>query len=244
MAFITEAWLRQNFALEHGSTISVPEGAKLTPSAHGLLEERRITVNHVDADGTVVGVIYPAGKGPVAPTEEAGQENTCPQGKNSANDTARVLFRCKLDVLLAHTALVLEEFSRDSYFPDLLGLLGNVQTALAGVCKAEMSGDTMAPVVIGSLSSDMIKALARNPQEHLGIDNFPPTAGRGLYVAKLHLLRAELRETTALSGSGQGVARQDVADALEVLACAVQVLVLLTYLAEQGKAIALERIHI
>lgn len=62
--FITESWLRESFSLEHGSEVTLPADARLTPSALALLEERKITANYADDAGKTVNVVHPAGKGP------------------------------------------------------------------------------------------------------------------------------------------------------------------------------------
>lgn len=52
-SFITEAWLRQEFGLGHGTEIHLPAHSKLTPSAAQLLAERKIRTRYIDEEGRV-----------------------------------------------------------------------------------------------------------------------------------------------------------------------------------------------
>jgi ethanolamine utilization cobalamin adenosyltransferase len=59
--FVTEIWLRENFGLDPGSEITLPENSRLTPSARSLIGERKITVNHINDAGEVPAAACPAG---------------------------------------------------------------------------------------------------------------------------------------------------------------------------------------
>ena len=287
--FITETWLRENFGLDHGSEVTLPVNARLTPSAIGLFEERKITVTYTDDAGKIVRVDYPAGKGPattpprplalssdkIAEGDEKKRVNPligasewhkpacmiCHQVIGKKPDTLthlnmdtlvpkndpRLKLRGKLDILIARTVLLQEEFDPQGRYPELAACLKDIRSALGNALKAEVKGEAMESVVMGPLDAATIHAISHNPLRHLGIDHLLPELGQGLHTARLNLLRAEIRDAELIAADlfiarDFSVTRPDIMEGLNRLSSAVYVLMILTHLAEKGKGVALERI--
>lgn len=291
--YITETWLRENFDLEHGTFVTVPHDARLTPSALGLVEERRLEIHYVDASGSTVNIEYPAGKDPekiIVPDSvkvkvEVKETNAssvhphinpltgesswhkahcmlCNQEISKKPDTMthldkdilvpkndkRLKFRGKLDSLIARIVLIQEEFVLPNQ-PKLSRSLAEIRSALGNVLKAEVTGEKLPEIVLGTMDSKKIHAISHTPLKYIGIDHFLPEVGRGVQVAKLNLLRAEIREAELIAADifiapDYTVTRPDIMEGLNRLSSAVYVLMMLVYLAEQGKPVDLEGISL
>ena len=270
--YITETWLRERFGLGHGAEIRLPLDAKLTPAARALLGERRISVKYADEAGRVfrdaTPDVPPGARAPerkrINPlTGEAGRHPAacllCGQAVQKKPDTLthldartlaakndpRLKLRGKLDSAIAHAVLAQAECGAQGWHPTLGLWLADIRSALGNALKAEVSGALMPPVAMGDMDEETIHAVSHNPLQHLGHDHLLPEAGQGVRVARLNLLRAQIREAELCAAdvyiaADFTVTRPDIMQGLNRLSSAVYVLTLLTHLAEQGKKIPLE----
>ncbi len=270
--YITETWLRETFRLEYGSTIAVPEDARLTPAAQGLLDDRRIvvrfgdTVSREEAEkAKQTSSSESEGKHVNPLTGRSDWDEPCCQmcqqtvhkkpdtlthldGKHlvSKNDP-RLRFRGKLDTAIAHAILVQVEFDPEKKYPVLASWVADIRSALGYALRAEATGETMWPFLVGGLDEEAIHKISHNPLKHLGHDHIVPAAEQGVQVARLNLLRAQIREAEMSAAEvfivrDFHVERPDIMAALNRLSSAVYVLMLLVLLAERGHATNVENL--
>lgn len=267
--YITETWLRERFGLGHGTEIRLPAGSRLTPSAEGLLAERHITVKYTDAEGRVFVDQAPDREEPdlkrVNPLTGSSERHEahcqmCRQPVDKKPDTMthldkdtlvakndpRLKLRGKLDSAIALAVLLQEEFDPEGRFGALAQWLADIRSALGNALRAEATGDELIPVSIGAMDATAIHAVSHNPLKYLGHDHMVPEFGYGVRVARLNVLRAAIREAELCAADvyiarDYTVTRPDVMEGLNRLSSAVYVLMLLTWLAEQGKAVPTER---
>lgn len=280
-SFITEHWLREQFGLAHGTEVQLPANARLTPSAQGLLDERHITVKYIDDSGRVF--IPKAGQNatdaalsdslkqvhPLTTSDEWSVPDCllCQQKVEHKPDTLthidahhlvskndpRLLFRGKLDSVIAHAVLTQIQLTQASsealapIMPQLSRYMADVRSALGNVLKAEATGETMAAVALGNLSTETIHKISHQPLKYLGHDHLVPDEKQGIQVALLNLLRAQIREAELYAAQiyitrDFRVKRPDIMQALNRLSSAVYVLMLVTHLAHQGKCVDLEQV--
>jgi ethanolamine utilization cobalamin adenosyltransferase len=247
---ITEIWLKEHFGLGRGTEIRLPAGARLTPAAEGLLEERRISVKFIDEAGRIFlgetsgeqkkvdpltggGRRQPPDKKPDAPTRRDALD---PASKNDP----RLKLRGKLDSAIAQAVLIQTEFiPLENTMPALW--LGDIRSALGNALKAEVTGERMPPVAMGDMDEETIHAVSHNPLRYLGHEHILPSVEHGPRVARLNLLRAQIREAELYAADvfitrDFTVTRPDIMKGLNRLSSAVYVLMLITCLAERGKA--------
>ncbi len=269
--YITETWLREQFGLGHGTEIHLPVGARLTPAAKGLLDERRITVKYADEAGRVFLDERPDAEAPelkrVNPLTGSGERHKacclmCRQPLDKKPDTLthldarnlvskndpRLKLRGKLDSAIAQAVLTQAEFDPEGKYPTLALWLADIRSALGNVLKAEVTGETMPAIAMGDMDETAIHAVSHNPLKYLGHDHIVPEAGQGAHVARLNLLRAQIREAELYAADVYiardfTVTRPDVMQGLNRLSSAVYVLMLLVYLAEQGSPVPPERMR-
>ncbi|WP_434778425.1 ethanolamine utilization cob(I)yrinic acid a,c-diamide adenosyltransferase EutT [Neisseria sp. Ec49-e6-T10] len=166
----------------------------------------------------------------------------------SKNDP-RLKFRGKLDSVIAQAVLVQTELdSKHGFSAQLMHYLSDVRSALGNVLKAEATGEEMLSISLGDLTDEMIHKLSHNPLKYLGHDHLMPDVAQGVQVARLNVLRAQIREAELYAADiyitrDYKVTRPDIMQALNRLSSAVYVLMILTYLATQGKTINLENIR-
>ena len=272
-AFITESWLRERFGLAHGSEIHLPENGRLTPSARTLLEERQIRVKYLDEAGRAFVEAGPGsaknGHGEEAallqrvPVLTGKTERSaaicllCSQPLSVKPDTLtsldgkalvakndpRLKLRGKLDTAIAHAVWIQTEFDADGGKATLALWLADVRSALGRVLRAEVSGEAMPPVAMGDFDEAAIHAISHHPLKYLGHDHLVPEAVHGVQVARLNLLRAQIREAELLAADvfidrDFQVTRPDIMQALNRLSSAVYILMLMTLLAERGQTIS------
>ncbi|HNY90029.1 MAG TPA: ethanolamine utilization cob(I)yrinic acid a,c-diamide adenosyltransferase EutT [bacterium] len=266
--YITEGWLREKFGLGWGTEVHLPLDSRLTPAAHQLLEERKIVIKYIDAEGRV---FNPDKSGEEAPVQvhpltssTGGQKAECllchqPVAKKpealthlDANTMVvknhpRIALRGKIDTLIAHTVLVQIEFDRENKFPWLHPYLADVRSYLGNLLKSEVSGETMIPIALGGADENVVHAVSHNPLKYLGHDHIVPEMSHGRNVALLNLLRAQVREVEVEAARvfiapDLTVTRPDLIQAANRLSSALYVLMLLTLLAEQGKQLTLEKV--
>ena len=267
-AFVTESWLRERFSLAHGSEIHLPENARLTPSARTLLEERQIRVKYLDDAGRAFVETQAAEsrhgeepalrRVPVLTGENERVAATCllcsqtvatkPDTLTSldgkalvAKNDPRLKLRGKLDTAIAHAVWIQTEWAADG--ATLAHWLADVRSALGRVLKAEVSGEPMPPVAMGEFDEAAIHAISHHPLKYLGHDHIVPEAGHGGEVARLNLLRAQIREAELAAADvfidrDFKVLRPDIMQALNRLSSAVYVLMLMTLMAGRGQSIS------
>ena len=271
--FITETWLREAFSLGFGTEVHLPVGSRLTPAARGLLDERHITVRFVDGQGRVflkeaLEQDAPDARKRVNPlTGSSERHEACcqvcrqPIGKKPdtmthlnrdtlvAKNDLRLKLRGKLDSTIAQAVLVQTVFEPEGRFAAFARWLADVRSALGNVLKAEVTGDILADVAMGDMDATVIHAVSHNPLKYLGHDHMVPEVGYGVRVAQLNVLRAQIREAELYAADiyiapDFTVTRPDIMEGLNRLSSAVYVLMLLTYLVEQGKAVPTEGINV
>lgn len=268
--YVTETWLRERYSLGHGTEIHLPADSRLTPAAQSLLDERRIVVKFADEAGRVFIKETSEGQTPelkrVNPLTGGSErhESRCqmcsqPIEKKPGTMThlnkdtmvvkndPRLKLRGKLDTAIALTVLIQAEFDPGNKYPALAHWLGDIRSSLGNVLKAEVSGESLPPAGMGDMDAETIHAISHNPLRYLGHDHLLPDAAQGVRVARLNLLRAQIREAELYAADVYiardfTVTRPDIMQGLNRLSSAVYVLTLLTYLAEQGKSVPPERI--
>ena len=268
--YITETWLRERFSLGHGAEIRLPADARLTPAARTLLRERRIQVKYADEAGRVFLDETPEARTPAlkrvnpltgdaerrmgsclmcgqAIREKPDTVTHLDAGRLIAKNDPRLKLRGKLDSAIAHAVLIQTEFDPQGRYPTLALWLADIRSALGNALKAEVTGTDMPSVAMGDMDAETIHAVSHNPLKYLGHDHLLPEAGQGTRVARLNLLRAQIREAELYAADVYiardfTVARPDIMQGLNRLSSAVYTLMLLTYLAEQGRSVLVEKI--
>jgi ethanolamine utilization cobalamin adenosyltransferase len=172
----------------------------------------------------------------LAPETPALADAYAPVAKNDP----RLKLRGKLDSVIASAVLIQTEFDPEGRYPVQARLLGDIRSALGNALKAEVDGGPMAPVCMGDMDEEMLHAVSHNPMKYLGHEHLLPEAVQGVRTARLNLLRAQIREAELYAADvyiarDGAVARPDLMRGLNRLSSAVYVLMLLTYLAEQGR---------
>jgi ethanolamine utilization cobalamin adenosyltransferase len=269
--FVTESWLRERFSLAPGSEIHLPENARLTPSARTLLEERQIRVKYLDDAGRAFVETAQTARGeapalqrvPVLTGENERRAAMCllcaqplavkPDTLTSldgkalvAKNDPRLKLRGKLDTAIAHAVWIQAEFAPKGGKTPLAHWLADVRSALGSVLKAEVSGEAMPPVAMGEFDEAAIHAISHHPLKYLGHDHLVPEVAHGVQVARLNLLRAQIREAELSAAEvfidrDFKVVRPDIMQALNRLSSAVYVLMLATLLAERGQPLAVKK---
>ena len=270
--FITETWLRERFSLGHGTEIHLPADSRLTPAARGLLDDRKVIIKYTDESGRVFLNETRAAEAPELkqvnpltsssewhkgsclmchqPIQKKPETLTHLDDRNLiAKNDPRLKLRGKLDSVIAQAVLIQTEFDPQGRYPTLALWLGDIRSALGNVLKAEVTGEQMPSLGMGDMNEESIHAISHNPLKYLGHDHLLPEANQGVQVARLNLLRAQIREAELYAADVYiardfTVTRPDIMEGLNRLSSAIYVLMLLTYLAEQGKAISPERIKV
>ena len=268
--YITETWLRETYPLQHGSTVVLPEDARLTPAAQGLLDDRRIVVRFGDTetpeesrDDRQASSSEGEGKRVNPLTGRSDWDEPCCQmcqqtvhkkpdtlthldGRHlvSKNDP-RLRFRGKVDTAIAHAVLVQAEFDPEKKYPVLAAWIADIRSLLGYVLRAEVTGEVLPPLSIGGLDEEAIHKISHNPLKHLGHDHIVPAVEQGLQVARLNLLRAQIREVEMAAAEifivrDFHVERPDIMATLNRLSSAVYILMVLVLVAERGQAANME----
>lgn len=224
--FITEDQLREQYSLGHGTEIHLPRGCRLTPSARGLLEDRRIIIKYVDEEGRTF--VSSTGDTLEAKEEELKQVNpltssdewssgSCLMCHQTLKEKPEVLthidfqslvlktdprlkFRGKLDTLIGQAVLLQIEVKIEGAFgAQMSKWLEDIRSILGNLLKAEATNSEMANVSLGDMDEKMIHALSHNPLKYLGHDHLMPDASQGRNVALLNVLRGQVREAELLA---------------------------------------------
>ena len=263
-AFITETWLRENFSLTDGTEIHLPADGKLTPAARALLAERHIRLRFVDEAGRVFAEAPGAAEEPVRQRIHpltGGAEVATPACLLCGQEVARkpealthldshtlvpkndprLKLRGKLDTAIAHAVWAQSELSGDEQRSTLGRWLADVRSALGNVLRAEVTGEEALPVRMGDLDDEAIHRLSHDPLRYFGHDHLVPEQAQGATLARLNLLRTQIREAELAAADVYidrefNVLRPDLLQALNRLSSAVYVLMLLSHVAALGRA--------
>jgi len=152
--------------------------------------------------------------------------------------SGNIIFRGKMDSLLASVMLVQTQFDPKSKLPALLKeCLLDVKNWVMQVLAAEMSGQ--APEITGMAGMDIqtLHAVSRNPAKYLGMEHCMAHEAQGGNVALINWLRALVRETE-IAALQILPGESPVCCALNRLSSALYVLMLLTMAAQAGKDLA------
>ena len=241
MLFLTEDDVRARCP-QPGSTLTIGPGERLTPSAAEYASTLRITV----IGGGVPSVPAGGSSGPCVappPAPGGGRGGSCAMTWLNADTqvpktSGNIIFRGKMDSLLASVMLVQTQFDPKSKLPALLKeCLLDVKNWVMQVLAAEMSGQ--APEVTGMAGMDIqtLHAVSRNPAKYLGMEHCMAHEAQGGNVALINWLRALVRETE-IAALQILPGESPVCCALNRLSSALYVLMLLTMAAQAGKDLA------
>jgi ethanolamine utilization cobalamin adenosyltransferase len=261
--YITEAWLREKFGLAENTEVQLPANSLLTPSARELLEVRKIRIKYIDESGrTFFEEKHVSGEAtfnqvnPLTSKDNwrSGQCMLCHQTLSKKPDTlthlnendlvakndARLKLRGKLDMAIAYMVWIQTEFEPNNHAIILSHYLSDIRSSLGNVLRAEVTGETMMPVVMGEFDEHTLHAISHNPLKYLGYDHLLPEVSQGKQVARLNVLRAMIREAELYAADiyiakDFTVTRPDIMANLNRLSSAVYVMMLLVFLAERGQ---------
>lgn len=257
--FITEEWLRSRYSITQNTEIRLPRDAKLTQSAEDLLKGRGIVVRYQDEQGSLFSTdehgeqrAVHALTGTDQRTESCCQLCHQPVTKKSEALThlnahtlvpknhPRIVLRGKLDSTIAQAVWIQTEWEEHKVSSTLARYLADIRSALGNVLRAEVSGETLAPIAMGEADDAQIHALSHQPLALLGHDHIVPAIEHGVEVARLNLLRAMIRECESVAAQlyldvDFNVSRPDILQGLNRLSSAVYVLMILALLAKRGK---------
>jgi ethanolamine utilization cobalamin adenosyltransferase len=271
-AFITESWLRDNFSLTPGTEVHLPASGRLTPAARAMLDERRIRVKYVDETGRAYresgAAEAEAGTNlvQVHPLTGSEQRETpacqlCGQPVAHKPDALthldsqtlvpkndpRIRLRGKLDSAIAYAVWAQAELDPRERESILAGWLADVRSGLGNVLRAEVTGEYLAPVRMGDLDEEAIHRLSHDPLRYFGHDHIVPEASQGTTLARLNLLRVQIREAEVAAADVYidrefNVLRPDLMQALNRLGSAVYVLMLLSHVAAIGRPVDVQKL--
>lgn len=261
--YITETWLREKFGLAENTEVQLPANSLLTPSARELLEARKIRIKYIDESGrTFFEEKHVSGEAtfnqvnPLTSKDNwrPGQCILCHQTLSKKPDTlthlnendlvakndARLKLRGKLDMAIAYMVWIQTEFEPNNHAIILSHYLSDIRSSLGNVLRAEVTGETMMPVVMGEFDEHTLHAISHNPLKYLGYDHLLPEVSQGKQVARLNVLRAMIREAELYAADiyiakDFTVTRPDIMANLNRLSSAVYVMMLLVFLAERGQ---------
>jgi len=236
MLFLTEDDVRTRCP-QPGSTLTLGPGERLTPSATEYASTLRITV----IGGASTGPVGSVGGSCPAPAPARG--DSCAMTWLNADTQVpktygAIIFRGKMDTLLASTMLVQTQFDPKDRLPALLKeCLLDVKNWVMQILAAEMSGTV--PEIAGMAGMDMetLHAVSRNPTKYLGMEHCMTHESQGGNVALVNWLRALVRETE-IAALRNLPGESPVCCALNRLSSALYVLMLLTMAAQAGKDLA------
>ena len=233
MVFLTEDDIRARCP-KPGSTLSLAPGERLTPSASEYANSVRIVVAAASETPSAGTCMAPP------PTGSAASPASCAMTWLNAETQVPktcgcIIFRGKMDTLLASAMLVQTQFDPKDRLPGILkDCLRDVKNWIMQVLAAEMSG--CAPEISGMAGMDMdtLHAVSRDPAKYIGMEHCMAHESQGGNVALVNWLRAQVRETE-ISALRNLPGESPVCCALNRLSSALYVLMLLTMAAQAGK---------
>jgi ethanolamine utilization cobalamin adenosyltransferase len=262
--FITETWLRQHFGLAHGTEVQLPAGARLTPSARQLLDERRIGLRYLDEQGRTfqpgpdgeLNRVHPLTTGNRRPGNHCsvcgGDVAVKPSLLTHLDDQTlvvkthpRIALRGRLDSLVADCIVLQHQLPGVARYPVAAGYLSDLRSFLGNVLRAEVTGEPLGDIAMGEMDAATLHRLSHEPLKYLHHDHIVPAAEHGPDVAMLNQLRARVREVELLAthvylDDELQLSRPDIVTGLNRLSSAIYVLMLLLLVAAQGRTELLE----
>ena len=233
MIFITEDEVRARCP-QPGGALTLAPGERLTPSASEYMAGMHITVTRAEC-------------APGAQSPEAG----CAGGRVHADcgmtwldhgalvpkTNARIIFRGKLDSLLASIVLAQTQFDPKDRLPALLkDALADVKNWVMHILAAELAGGIPESSGMAGLDEETLHAVSRDPKKYLDVDHCMADASQGGNLALVNWLRALVRESE-LEALRHLPDNQALCASLNRLSSALYVLMLLTISAQKGKDI-------
>ena len=132
----------------------------------------------------------------------------------------RIAFRGKLDTLQAQVILLsLEE-------PGLKASLAEILEFLRRMLRCEVLGEPFPFGTLFGLPEEQLRKISQLPQKYLGTPHFMPGPGDGAAIARLNVLRTQVREAELLAAAAFPASREDILRGLNRLSSAVYILML------------------
>ena len=132
----------------------------------------------------------------------------------------RIVFRGKLDALQAQVILLaLEE-------PGLKGPLEEILDFLRRMLRCEVLGEPCPFGTLFGMPEEQLRKVSQLPQKYLGIPHFMPGPEDGAPIARLNVLRTQVREAELLAVNAFPGDREDIVRGLNRLSSAVYILML------------------
>lgn len=132
----------------------------------------------------------------------------------------RIAFRGKLDTLQAQVILLsLEE-------PGLKASLAEILEFLRRMLRCEVLGESFPFGTLFGLPEEQLRKISQLPQKYLGTPHFMPGPGDGAAIARLNVLRTQVREAELLAAAAFPASREDILRGLNRLSSAVYILML------------------
>ncbi|PKL87001.1 MAG: ethanolamine utilization cob(I)yrinic acid a,c-diamide adenosyltransferase EutT [Ignavibacteriae bacterium HGW-Ignavibacteriae-2] len=266
--FITETYLRDNFSLGWGTELHLPLESKLTPSASQLINERKIKVKFMDADGRVyvpkdksntienVKRVHPLTDSDQKP--EAQICGLCNQKIDNKSDVLtwldsdslvpknhpRITFRGKLDTMISYAVLVQCEFESFTGAQIIKNFISDLRSFMGNVLRSEVKNEELQSIHMGRLDEKTIHILSHNPLKYLGHDHIVPESTFGRWVALINYLRALVREAEVAASQiyidpGMKVLRPDILNGLNRLSSALYVIMIMIIISDNNGEIKL-----
>jgi ethanolamine utilization cobalamin adenosyltransferase len=246
--FITETYLRDNFSLGWGTELHLPLESKLTPSASQLINERKIKVKFMDADGRVyvpkdksntienVKRVHPLTDSDQKP--EAQICGLCNQKIDNKSDVLtwldsdslvpknhpRITFRGKLDTMISYAVLVQCEFESFTGAQIIKNFISDLRSFMGNVLRSEVKNEELQSIHMGRLDEKTIHILSHNPL--------------------INYLRALVREAEVAASQiyidpGMKVLRPDILNGLNRLSSALYVIMIMIIISDNNGEIKL-----
>ena len=209
--------VRDNIRTRQGRRVFfLGEGDTLTSSARDYLTEERIPI--VPAAQAKItryrgldGCYY----------EEKPEHMTQLTGEVLVPKThPRIRFRGSLDSLESRILLLaLEE-------PELQAQCSELLDFVRQILKCEVLEEPFRADRLLGMTLDQVRAYSQLPQQYLGIPHFMPGPRHGLQVARLNVLRTQVRQTELEAARAFPEGREDIIRGLNRLSSAVYILML------------------
>ena len=239
MVFLTEDDVRARCP-KPGSTLNLGPGERLTPSAAEYASNLRVTVLGGSLPVGTGGVAGTAGTGGTAGPAPRPVSGSCAMTWLNADTqvpktSGIIIFRGKMDTLMASVVLAQTQFDPKDRLPGLLKeCLRDVKNWVMQVLAAEMAGTEPQIAGMAGMDVDTLHAVSREPAKYLGIDHCMAHESQGGNVALVNWLRALVRETE-IAALRNLPGESPICCALNRLSSALYVLMLLTMAAQAGK---------
>lgn len=164
----------------------------------------------------------------------------------------RILLRGKLDTCICYCVEIQCEMRNQTRIEitkdmELLnGFMADIRSYLGQVLQAEVTGKDLPLPSLGLFGAATLHTWSHNPLKYLGHDHMLPDVMYGPLVAKLNILRAQIRELelTAIEAFSDNMAhfasaniqREDIIAGVNRLSSAVYVVMILVWQTQNGQA--------